>query len=174
MLAEKPFVRVAIDGNCAAGKSTLGTLLQEVYGANLFHMDDYFLPFACKTPERLAEPGGNVDYERFREEVAGREPGSAIRWRPFDCAAQALGAWQTAGPKPLTVVEGSYSLHPTLRGAYDLKVFLAIDPERQSARILARNGAEKHRRFIEEWIPLENAYFSALDIRSLCDLAFDV
>ena len=76
--------------------------------------------------------------------------------------------------KPLTVVEGSYSLHPTLRSAYDLKVFLAIDPERQSARILARNGAEKHRRFIEEWIPLENAYFSALDIRSLCDLAFDV
>ncbi len=174
LLAEKPFVRVAIDGNCASGKSTLGALLQEVYGANLFHMDDYFLPFACKTPERLAEPGGNVDYERFREEVAGREPGSAIRWRPFDCAAQALGAWQTAGPKPLTVVEGSYSLHPTLRGAYDLKVFLAIDPERQSARILARNGAEKHRRFIEEWIPLENAYFSALDIRSLCDLAFDV
>ena len=165
LLAEKPFVRVAIDGNCAAGKSTLGALLQEVYGANLFHMDDYFLPFACKTPERLAEPGGNVDYERFREEAAGR---------PFDCAAQALGAWQTAGPKPLTVVEGSYSLHPTLRGAYDLKVFLAIDPERQSARILARNGAEKHRRFIEEWIPLENAYFSALDIRSLCDLAFDV
>ena len=174
LLAEKPFVRVAIDGNCAAGKSTLGALLREVYGANLFHMDDYFLPFACKTPERLAEPGGNVDYERFREEVAGREPGSAIRWRPFDCAAQALGAWQTAGPKPLTVVEGSYSLHPTLRSAYDLKVFLAIDPERQSARILARNGAEKHRRFIEEWIPLENAYFSALDIRSLCDLAFDV
>ena len=174
LLSEKPFVRVAIDGNCAAGKSTLGALLREVYGANLFHMDDYFLPFACKTPERLAEPGGNVDYERFREEVAGQKPGSAIRWRPFDCAAQALGAWQTAGPKPLTVVEGSYSLHPTLRGAYDLKVFLAIDPERQSARILARNGAEKHRRFIEEWIPLENAYFSALDIRSLCDLAFDV
>ena len=86
LLAEKPFVRVAIDGNCAAGKSTLGALLQEVYGANLFHMDDYFLPFACKTPERLAEPGGNVDYERFREEVAGRRAGfgdplAAVRLR---------------------------------------------------------------------------------------------
>ncbi len=49
LLSEKPFVRVAIDGNCAAGKSTLGALLREVYGANLFHMDDYFLPFARKT-----------------------------------------------------------------------------------------------------------------------------
>ena len=174
LLAEKPFVRVAIDGPCASGKSTLGALLRGVYDANLFHMDDYFLPFARKTPERLAEPGGNVDYERFFEEIAGRPAGEAARWRRFDCAAQALEPAQTASPKPLTVVEGSYSLHPALRGAYDLKVFLSIDPERQSARVLARNGPEKHRRFVEEWIPLENTYFRALGVRALCDLSFDV
>lgn len=174
LLCQKAFVRIAIDGHCASGKSTLGALLRDVYGANLFHMDDYFLPFARKTPERLAEPGGNVDYERFFAEVAGRPAGAEIHWRAFDCAAQALGPAQSAAPAPLTVVEGSYSLHPALRGAYDLKVFLSIDPERQSARILARNGPEKHRRFVEEWIPLENAYFRALDIRALCDLAFDV
>lgn len=173
LLARKDHVRVAIDGCCASGKSTLGALLRDVYGANLFHMDDYFLPFARKTSERLAEPGGNVDYERFREEVAGQARDAVIRWRPFDCVRQTLGAPVETPPRPLTIVEGSYSLHPTLRDAYDLKVFLSIDPERQSARILRRNGPEKHRRFLELWIPLENAYFSALDIRSLCDLSFD-
>ena len=173
LMAEKPFVRVAIDGNCASGKSTLGALLESVYGANLFHMDDYFLPFARKTPERLAEPGGNVDYERFLAEIAGQPRDAVIRWRPFDCAGQCLRPEIETPPKPLTVVEGSYSLHPTLRGAYDLKVFLSIDPERQSQRILRRNGPEKHRRFVSQWIPLENAYFDQLDIRGLCDLQFD-
>jgi len=173
LLAEKPFVRVAIDGPCASGKSTLGELLSRVYGANLFHMDDYFLPFPRKTPERMAEPGGNVDYERFYEEIASRTAGAPVRWHAFDCSVQALGPELTAQPTALTVVEGSYSLHPTLRDAYDLKIFLRIPPEVQSARILKRNGPEMHKMFIEKWIPLENHYFTALNIESLCDLRFD-
>lgn len=173
LLSEKPYVRIAIDGRCASGKSTLGALLQRVYGANLFHMDDYFLPFERKTPERLAEPGGNVDYERFYEEIASHAADSEIVFRPFDCSVQALGEPVNVTPKPLTVVEGSYALHPTLRDAYDLKVFLDIDAGRQSARILKRNGPEMHRLFINEWIPLENTYFDGLDIRSLADLGFD-
>lgn len=173
LLREKPFVRVAIDGRCASGKSTLGALLQRVYGANLFHMDDYFLPFGRKTPERLAEPGGNVDYERFFDEIASKPAGSEIVYRPFDCSVQALGEPVHVSPKPLTVVEGSYALRPGLRDTYDLKVFLDIDADRQSARILKRNGPEMHALFVNEWIPLENTYFDGLDIRSVSDLAFD-
>lgn len=174
LLSRQDWVWTAIDGRCASGKSTLGARLREVYGANLFHMDDYFLPFARKTPERLAEPGGNVDYERFRAEVLTPKRGAAIPWRAFDCAAQTLGPVQVAKPARLTIVEGSYSLHPALRDAYDLKVFLSIDPDRQSGRILKRNGPEKHVRFLSEWIPLEEAYFEKLRIREICDLAFDV
>ena len=173
LMSEKPFARIAIDGRCASGKSTLGALLQRVYGANLLHMDDYFLPFERKTPERLAEPGGNVDYERFYAEIASRPADSEIVFRPFDCSVQALGDPVPVAPKPLTVVEGSYALHPALRGSYDLKVFLDIDAERQSARILKRNGPDMHARFVSEWIPLENAYFDGLGIRACADLAFD-
>lgn len=173
LLDESEFVRIAVDGRCGSGKTTLGGLLQRVYGANLFHMDDYFLPFARKTPQRLAEPGGNVDYERFREEIAGKAKDGEVVWRRFDCETQLLGEAIHTAPNRLTIVEGSYSLHPTLRDAYDLKVFLDIDPERQSARILKRNGPEKHKRFINEWIPLENEYFDGLNIRSIADLAFD-
>jgi len=173
LMAEKPFVRVSIDGRCASGKSTLGALLQRVYGANVFHMDDYFLPFERKTPERLAEPGGNVDYERAFDEILSRPADGEIVFRPFDCSVQALGEPVRVAPKPLSVVEGSYALHPALRGGCDLKVFLDIDAARQSARILERNGPEMYARFVNEWIPLENKYFDGTDIRSLADLAFD-
>ena len=73
-------------------------------------------------------------------------------------------------PSRLTVVEGSYSLHPVLAGAYDLRVLLRISPQMQSGRILARNGEAMHRRFMEQWVPLENAYFEATGIDTRCDL----
>ncbi|MBQ4050287.1 MAG: hypothetical protein IJD13_01520, partial [Oscillospiraceae bacterium] len=69
LLAEKEAVTVAIDGSCASGKSTLAAALTERYDCNLFHLDDFFLRPEQRTPERFAEVGGNVDYERFQEEV---------------------------------------------------------------------------------------------------------
>ncbi len=169
-MARQGCVRVAIDGRSAAGKSTLGRLLARVYDANLFHMDDYFLRPEQRTEERYAEPGGNVDRERFAQEIlAGLDSGRAFTYRPFDCASGQLGPAVAAEPKPVAVVEGSYSLHPALRGGYDVKVFLDIDPQLQSRRILARNGAQMHRRFMAQWVPLEEAYFSALSIREACD-----
>ena len=38
------------------------------------------------------------------------------------------------------------------------------------ARILRRSGPEKAERFRREWIPLEEAYFFAYDIRKQADL----
>ena len=60
---------LAIDGRCASGKSTLGQELAEKWNASLFHMDDFYLQPHQRTEERLAEPGGNVDRERFLKEV---------------------------------------------------------------------------------------------------------
>ena len=62
-------VLIAIDGNCAAGKTTLAARLQSDLGGNVFHMDDYYLQRFQRTEKRLSETGGNVDYERFRKEV---------------------------------------------------------------------------------------------------------
>lgn len=167
-------VCVAIDGRAASGKSTLGAMLQRMFRANLFHMDDYFLRKEQRTPERLAEPGGNVDYERFGEEVlAGIQTGDSFAYRPFDCSAMEVGAPVDVLPNPVTVVEGSYSLHPTLASGYDLKVFLDISPETQSQRILLRNGEAMHNRFAKVWIPMEEKYFDTLKIREICDFVID-
>ena len=63
LLSEKERVIVAIDGNCAAGKTTLASHLARQYDCNVFHMDDFFLRPQQRTPEQYAEIGGNVDYE---------------------------------------------------------------------------------------------------------------
>lgn len=42
----------------------------------------------------------------------------------------------------LALVEGSYALHPALRGWYDRTVFLTCSPGEQRLRLLAREGPE--------------------------------
>jgi uridine kinase len=133
-------------------------------------MDDFFLPFHLRTPDRLALPGGNVHHERFAEEVlAGLEAGGGFAYRRFDCATGRLED-RFCPHAPLVIVEGSYSLHPALARYYDLRVLLDISPEKQSARILKRNGEEKHKQFMERWIPLENRYFEYTCIEARCDM----
>ena len=171
LLGEKPRVFIAIDGMSASGKSTLAALLAQVYGAPVIHMDDFFLQPHQRTPERYATPGENVDHERFAQEVL--EPlarGEAFAYRPFLCQSFTFGEPVRVEPARLTVVEGSYSLHPALESAYDLRVLLRLDPQMQSERILRRNGEAMHARFMQTWVPLENAYFEATDIDARCEL----
>ena len=170
MLGLYPRVLVAIDGDAAAGKSTLGAFLKSQYDCNLFHMDDFFLQPWQRTEAREKEPGGNVDYERFRQEVlVPTLEGRAFSYRPFCCERGALGEEIAVKPQKLNVVEGSYSLHPTLAAAYQIKVFLAVEEEVQRRRITARNGEEGARPFFETWIPKEKWYFLHFDIENHCD-----
>ena len=168
---EKPVI-IAIDGNCTAGKTTLAASLEKEYDCNVFHMDDFFLRPEQRTAERYAEAGGNVDYERFREEVLDKlQRGESFVYRPFDCSTFTLSEAVEVRPKQLTVVEGTYSLHPYFGDVYDLKVFLTVPPELQKARILKR-PAFLHRRFFEEWIPMEKMYFDHFRIPETCDFRF--
>ena len=174
-LAENPRLLVAVEGGSASGKTTLAALLARVYDCGVFHMDDFFLRPEQRTEERLAEPGGNVDRERFYEEVL--EPlraGQAVTFCRYDCQTQTLADPSTITPKALNIVEGAYSMHPLLADSYDLTVFLKIPPEVQRARILARNGPEVGERFFTRWIPLEQRYFDALDPAGRCDLILEV
>lgn len=172
-LQQAGHLTVVIDGMCAGGKSTLATLLAEIYGCLVFHMDDYFLRPEQRTPERYAEPGGNVDRERFAEEILRplRE-NRTICYRPFNCSTVALDKPITVSPTALTVIEGSYSLHPALRSDDQLSVFLRINPEKQMERIIRRNGPEYAKVFESRWIPLEQTYFDAFKPSAHCDLVF--
>lgn len=166
-----PQTLVALDGPCATGKTTLGAFLSRLYGCPLFHMDDFYLPPERKTAQRLAEPGGNVDAERFFVEVLSPlSQGKTVRYRPYRCHPGVLGEEVVVAPAPLAVVEGVYSLRPDLQSYYHVKCFLEVPWATRRARLLDRNGADGLDRFEKLWIPLEDAYFRAYPIRETCDV----
>lgn len=171
LLQKKKRIFVAVDGHAAAGKSTAGALLSHLFPSNCIHMDDFFLPPSLRTEERLRQPGGNVHYERFQEEVLlplRRE--LPFSYAAFDCGTGDYGSRVFLHPRPVEIVEGSYSQHPFFGDAYDLRVFCSVSPEKQKERILMRNGETGWRMFRERWIPLEHTYFSAFSIETASDL----
>ena len=174
LLAEKDRVVVAIDGSCTAGKTTLAGQLAMKYDCNLIRMDDFFLRPEQRTPERFAESGGNVDYERFREEVLENlRTGKPFSYRPYDCSTGSLKAPVEVQPKKLTVVEGTYSHHPYFGDAYDLRICLQVSEDLRARRILQR-PAFLHKRFFEAWIPMEQQYFKAFAIEAGSDLVLNL
>lgn len=165
----------AIDGGSASGKTTLAKMLSEIYDANVFHIDDFFLRPEQRTQERLSEVGGNFDRERFLSEVlTPLKEGREVRYSRFDCSTQSLLPPRPVPPKPLTIIEGVYSLHPELLPFYDGSLFLHITPELQRERILKRNTPALAKRFFEEWIPMENAYFKEMQVKERATLGFDL
>ena len=177
---EQEEILIAIDGRSGSGKSYLADYLQKIFAARkvdtkIFHMDDFYLQPAQRTEERMAEPGGNIDYERFREEVL--IPifyGDTVKYRPFDCTLMDFDPEKAAEIRPgcLNIVEGSYSQHPYFGAPYALRVFMDIDPESQLENIRNRIGGDVNRleKFKTIWIPKEEAYFTAYKIEEQSDL----
>lgn len=169
---ERETVVVAIDGRCASGKTSLAGSLQKALDCSVFHMDEFFLRPEQRTRERYEEPGGNVDWERFKEEVLQHVLNKeSFSYRPFDCHTMTLKKAVDAEPTAVTVIEGTYSCHPRLWDSYDLHIFLNVAPEEQLLRIRRRNG-KNAKAFQERWIPLEERYFAACEIENRCELCF--
>lgn len=162
-------VNVAVDGVCGGGKSTLGEALAAKYDGSLFHMDDFFLQPRQRTRQRYAEPGGNIDYERFQTEVLSHlSDESGLSYRPFCCRTMTFGETVWVKRRRLNIIEGAYSCHPYFGDVYQVRFFVEVSPEIQKSRLLARNGEEQYQRFAREWIPMENRYFDAFEIRRQC------
>jgi uridine kinase len=174
LMEKKSRILIAIDGGSASGKTTLASELKKIYPCNVFHMDDFFLRPEQRTAARYAEPGGNVDRERFFKEVLlPLTQGQKVLYRPFDCRTLTIGNTIEVSPKALNIIEGAYSMHPLLADFYDYSVFLKITNKLQQYRIKVRNTPEMAERFFKEWIPLEETYFKATDTENRCDLIIE-
>lgn len=169
--SERPLL-VAIDGRCASGKTTVAEALRQILHCPVIAMDDFFLRPEQRSAERLAQPGENIDHERFEDEIlkpiyAGE---ATVTYRPFSCRTQTFGEAKTfTTTGPVILIEGSYACHPALRNAYDLRVFLTVDAKTQMERLQARD-ASKVEAFKTRWIPLEESYFAACGVENDCDL----
>lgn len=165
---------IAMDGRAASGKTTLAESLRIVLDADVIHMDDFFLPPALRTEDRLSEAGGNIHYERFLEEVIPnvlqKKP---FAYRIFDCGKMDFCGVREIGDKPFRIIEGSYSHHPKFGRYADITVFLNVSPEAQIKRIRARNGEKMLERFLHRWIPMEEKYFAQYSIGDHADITVD-
>ena len=166
---------LAVEGGSASGKTTFSELLKSVYGCTVFHTDDFFLQRHQRTSERFAEPGGNMDRERFLEEVLiPLTKNEKVILRRFDCMTFSILPGEDIIPTPFTVVEGAYSMHPDLADKYDLSVFLDVSEGDRKKRIQKRNSPELAKRFFNEWIPLETLYFNHFNIKEKCDITVKI
>lgn len=166
---------IAIDGRCGSGKTTIAHKIQKLFDCNVIHMDDFFLPFEMKTKDRLAEPGGNVHYERVTSEIL--EPLTnntmqAIHHQPYNCETRTLAPPVSTPYKQLNIIEGVYSMHPALIGFYDFKIFLTVDKEVQLERI-KRRSLNQLQMFIDQWIPMEEDYFQLMKVEEKSDMIID-
>ena len=170
LLDRQGHLAVAIDGRCGSGKTTAAALLAARLDCTVLHADDFFLRPEQRTPQRLAQPGGNFDRERFLSEALSPllDHRDAC-YRPYDCHAGRLAAPVTAPWKPVIVAEGSYSCHPDLWPCYDLHVFVTAGLDTRLARIARRPGVNLDN-FRTKWIPMEEAYFSAFDLEHRCEV----
>ena len=170
LLQQKKRVILAIDGRCGAGKSTFAQFLQQKTGAEVIHADDFFLRPEQRTSERMQQPGGNIDYERMKQEVIDHllVP-QVFTYTPYECAVQALGTPKLVSAAPVLIVEGAYSMHPYFGSYYDIAVVMTADTEERLHRIGARGHHNNLEQFRTRWMPMEEAYLKAFDIESRAD-----
>lgn len=119
-----------------------------------------------RTPERLSKIGGNIHFERLAPLLKSIKKGGAPVFDRYDCKTDSFEKAEMP-PKRLTIVEGCYSLHQSLINSYDGAALFKVNGDVQLKRILDRSGAEMLKRYREEWIPMENRYFEAVNLAQL-------
>lgn len=174
LMHEKPNFTLVIDGMAASGKTSLATLISTIIPCNVVPADCFFLPSEMRTDERLSQIGGNIHYERLQQEVARKLPCTEdVYYGVFSCKKMAvIGEGRIISGLPV-VLEGSYAAHPKAGIKADISVLLTTTPDKQSARILTRNGKTMRQKFESIWIPMENKYLKEFDLASKVDFVFE-
>jgi uridine kinase len=168
---KKPII-IAIDGMAASGKSTMAQRLSKSFDGEIIHMDDFFLQDHQKTQERLSEIGGNLDYERFKQEVIQSLLHQRdIHYQAYNCQSKTMTSKTIHYQQSLIIIEGAYALRPEFRTYYDLTYLIMIEPTEQIKRLEKRNP-HMIQSFINQWIPMENTYIDHMDLINQADRVF--
>lgn len=170
IITDKNTCVVAIDGMSTSGKTTLASELSEFFDTRIIHLDDFYNQRGIIDLDVSTD--GNINYERFKKEILEKLDEEELIYNIFDCSKQKISNTFTLKKKPLTIIEGSYSLNPKLGKYYDISIFMKLNNSLQIDRLSNRNP-EKLYVFLDKWAVLENRYNNFYKISDNVDILIE-
>jgi uridine kinase len=142
-------VFVGIDGFGAAGKSRLADAIAgDVPRATIVHIDDFAGP-------NVAE----WDWTRFGDQVVTPLLSDlSARYQAWDWRRDVAGPWVDVPPGRVVIVEGVSSTRSEADVPWDLTIWVDAPYETRLARAIARDGEAMRSRWLDDWMPSEEAY----------------
>jgi uridine kinase len=142
---------VGIDGPGAAGKSNLARDAVAVApGAVVVQVDDFWGP---SVPE--------WDWERFdRQVTVPLLAGSTARYQAWNWDEDEPGEWHEVEPGRVVIVEGVSATRRDVRLPWALTIWVDAPAPLRLRRARERDGAAMLSKWVEEWIPSEEAYIA--------------
>jgi uridine kinase len=149
---------VGVDGYGGAGKTTFEAAAA-VPGLIVVHVDDFAAP---DVPE--------WDWDRLRAQVllpllAGRP----ARYQRWDWHTNTGAEWHDVPVDRIVLIEGVSSTRREVGAPWTLTVWIDTPLEARLQRALERDGAHMLPRWLDDWLPSEEAYVAREDPLSRVD-----
>jgi uridine kinase len=155
---------VGIDGYGTAGKTSLAAAIAAaVPSAVVVHVDDFSGHWVVEW-----------DWDRFHAQVV--RPllsGRAARYQRWDWHRVRGGDWAEVRPGGVVVVEGVSSTRREVEVPWDLTVWVEAPRAVRLARARERDGAALLPRWLQDWMPSEDAYVARERPAERVDLVVD-
>lgn len=156
---------VGIDGGGGSGKSTLARRLSgSLDDVTIVHLDD----FADWSDDSISE------LSTFAERVlTPLLAGKSSRHQKYDWITDFYGEWFEIPPSGTAIVEGVTALRPDLRDYWRVSVWVDCPRELRLERGVARDGEENRHKWVDLWMPGEDAYFERVRPRDHAQFIYD-
>jgi|tagenome__1003787_1003787.scaffolds.fasta_scaffold20837909_2 uridine kinase len=152
---------IGVDGPGGAGKSSFAErVAAAVPGVVVVSVDEFSGPDVTEW-----------DWVRFdRELVEPLRTGRAGRYRRWEWRSETAGDWREVPTGSVVLVEGVSATRSEVAAPWTLRVWVDAPRELRLERVLTRDGPAVMARWLEDWIPSEEAYVARERPKERADL----